>query len=109
MADQTVEGVDPQRLQRNPENPRLIFREDELAALQESIRNQGILVPLTVYADGRRLVLLDGERRWRCAVKLGLHRVPGHYPAEARSLAQHHDDVRDTQCEKGLGSTADCL
>ena len=76
MTDQAVEAVDPQRLQRNPENPRLIFRAEELDALQESIRTQGILVPLTVYRDGRKLVILDGERRWRCAVKLGLHRVP---------------------------------
>jgi ParB/RepB/Spo0J family partition protein len=37
---------------------------------------QGILVPLTVYRDGPKLVILDGERRWRCAVKLGLHRIP---------------------------------
>jgi ParB/RepB/Spo0J family partition protein len=37
---------------------------------------QGILVPLTVYRDRRKLVILDGERRWRCAVKLGLHRIP---------------------------------
>ena len=74
--DQNVETVSPQRLDRNPENPRLIFRTDELDALQESIRTQGILVPLTVYREGRGLIILDGERRWRCAIKLGLHSVP---------------------------------
>jgi ParB family chromosome partitioning protein len=68
--------VDPSQLDRNPENPRLIFRLDELELLQDSIKNQGILVPLTVYLDARRYVLLDGERRWRCALKLGLSRVP---------------------------------
>lgn len=68
--------IDPEDLQRNPENPRLIFRADELELLQESIKNQGILVPLTVYQDGKHYVLLDGERRWRCALKLGLSNVP---------------------------------
>ncbi|WP_249012254.1 ParB/RepB/Spo0J family partition protein [Conexibacter sp. DBS9H8] len=68
--------VDPAQLDRNPENPRLIFRLEDLALLQDSIKHQGILVPLTVYRDGKRYVLLDGERRWRCSIKLGLAQVP---------------------------------
>jgi ParB/RepB/Spo0J family partition protein len=68
--------VDPQKLAKNPENPRLIFRQSELEALQSSIASQGILVPLTVYEEGQRFVLLDGERRWRCALKLALSNVP---------------------------------
>ncbi|HXG60432.1 MAG TPA: ParB/RepB/Spo0J family partition protein [Planctomycetota bacterium] len=73
---ETLTLVDPKQIDKNPENPRLIFHEDELLALQESIQHQGILVPLTVYKDGVRFVLLDGERRWRCALKLGLKKVP---------------------------------
>jgi ParB family transcriptional regulator, chromosome partitioning protein len=68
--------LDPRQLIPNPENPRLIFHEDELEGLQESIKLQGVLVPLSVYQDGRRYVILDGERRWRCAVKLALDHVP---------------------------------
>ena len=65
-----AEGIrltDPQEIERNPDNPRIIFHQDELDALQESIRQQGILVPLTVYEDKSKLFLLDGERRWRSA------------------------------------------
>lgn len=77
MAEETgIQLIDPSRLQPNPENPRLIFRQDELQLLQDSIQHQGILVPLTVYRDGRSYVILDGERRWRCALKLGLDRIP---------------------------------
>ncbi|CAN5414107.1 hypothetical protein BH24GEM3_BH24GEM3_14570 [soil metagenome] len=75
MAD-NVRLIDPDILKPNPENPRLIFRQEELDALQESIAQQGILVPLTVFQDGKQYFLLDGERRWRCAIKLGLLRVP---------------------------------
>lgn len=71
-----VRLVDPAEISRNPENPRLIFREDELNALEESISSQGILVPLTIYSEGSKYVILDGERRWRCALKLGLSSVP---------------------------------
>lgn len=75
MADR-VENLDPHKISPNPENPRLIFREAELRALEDSIKLQGILVPLAVFEDGKEFVILDGERRWRCAMKLSLDRVP---------------------------------
>jgi len=68
--------IEPQKLRPNPENPRLIFRQDELRILEDSIKHQGILVPLTVYRDRHGYVILDGERRWRCALKLALDRLP---------------------------------
>jgi ParB family transcriptional regulator, chromosome partitioning protein len=73
---ESIRLVAPKKIDRNPENPRLIFHQDELDALQDSIRQQGILVPLTVYRDRGEIYLLDGERRWRCALKLGLSTVP---------------------------------
>jgi len=76
VADTGIELISPQRLRPNPENPRLIFRAEELRVLQDSIKNQGILVPLTVYRERGGFVILDGERRWRCAIKLGLDQVP---------------------------------
>jgi ParB family chromosome partitioning protein len=75
MAD-VVTLLDPGKLGRNKDNPRLIFRQDDLDALQQSIADQGILVPLTVFKQGHSYRLLDGERRWRCAIKLGLSKVP---------------------------------
>ena len=69
-------NLDPRRIQRNPENPRLIFRQDEMDNLMFSINRHGIQVPLTVYLDGDAYRLIDGERRWRCATKLNLRSVP---------------------------------
>ncbi len=73
---ESIRLVDPLAVRPNPENPRLIFRSQELEELAASIKAQGILVPLTVYEDPKSLVILDGERRWRCAIKLGLTHVP---------------------------------
>lgn len=77
-SDGTLLRVPTESVSPNPDNPRLIFRLDELEELETSIRNQGILVPLTVYREGRsnRFVILDGERRWRCATRLRLERIP---------------------------------
>jgi ParB family transcriptional regulator, chromosome partitioning protein len=68
--------VSPDLIDRNPDNPRLVFRTAEIETLLLSIKRYGILVPLTVYRKGRRYVLIDGERRWRCALKLNLEEVP---------------------------------
>ena len=74
--DAVLQEVDPDRIAPNPDNPRLIFREAEMNTLLESISEVGIKVPLSVYREGQRLVLIDGERRWRCAKKLNLKVVP---------------------------------
>jgi ParB family transcriptional regulator, chromosome partitioning protein len=63
-------------IDRNPDNPRIVFRPRELEDLLQSIRLHGIQVPISVYRENRRYVLIDGERRWRCALKLNLKTVP---------------------------------
>src|ERR1700676_1895064 len=64
------------QIDRNPENPRIVFRPSELETLTESIRRYGVQVPISVFKEGRRYVLVDGERRWRCSVKLNKATIP---------------------------------
>ncbi len=45
-------------------------------ALLESIRKYGVQVPVSVYREKGRYVLIDGERRWRCVLKLNLKTIP---------------------------------
>ena len=80
--------IEPDKIIRNPENPRLIFREPDMNALLESIQEVGIQVPLSVYWDetGKTYVILDGERRWRCSMKLNLHEVPAIVQAQPTRL-----------------------
>jgi ParB family chromosome partitioning protein len=63
-------------IDRNPENPRLLFRPQEMEQLLDSINRHGVQVPISVYRDGSRYVLIDGERRWRCCVKLNHKTIP---------------------------------
>jgi ParB family transcriptional regulator, chromosome partitioning protein len=44
--------------------------------LMDSIKEVGIKVPVSLYQDGSKFVLLDGERRWRCAKRLNFSIVP---------------------------------
>lgn len=68
--------LSPDRIDRNPANPRLFFRPEEMDTLMASIRRYNIQVPITVYESDGRFVLIDGERRWRCAKKLNISKIP---------------------------------
>ena len=71
------------KISPNPENPRLIFNQERLDALAESISQVGILVPLIVFQeDDGRYILLDGERRWQCAKRLNIKEVPANIIAK---------------------------
>lgn len=60
----------------NPHQPRRTFEPDELRALSDSIRQNGILQPITVRNTGERYELIAGERRLRAAKLAGLTVVP---------------------------------
>src|SRR5258706_1354496 len=79
-----VKNVRVSDLTPNPHNPRMLFDRAPLQVLQESIAKVGILVPLTVYwaKAQKRFVILDGQRRWMCAQKLGMAEVPVNQVAE---------------------------
>jgi ParB family chromosome partitioning protein len=66
-----IEMIRPNRFQ-----PRMQFAEDELAALCQSIKEQGILQPLLVREENDGFELIAGERRLRAAKKAGLTQVP---------------------------------
>ncbi len=60
----------------NPAQPRKIFSEDALAELADSIRQHGILQPLSVRRVGAGYELIAGERRLRAAEQAGLTEIP---------------------------------
>lgn len=60
----------------NPNQPRRHFSPDGLRELADSIRELGILQPLTVRPMGREWELIAGERRLRAARLAGLTHVP---------------------------------
>ena len=80
MSDKRTPGklrqISPQQITRNPDKPRLIFRQQEMESLLVSIDKLGIQVPLSVFVEDDGYRLIDGERRWRCALKLNLPTVP---------------------------------
>lgn len=66
------------KLEPNPQQPRLDFNQEELDGLAESIRQKGVIQPLIVRRKMGRDVyeIVAGERRWRAAQLAQLHEVP---------------------------------
>lgn len=87
--DARVAMVPVDRLRAHPLNIRADF--GDLRELAESIRYEGVLVPLMAERHGETLQLLHGHRRWAAARIAGVTRVPvvivpPHTPDQAISL-----------------------
>lgn len=60
----------------NPAQPRKVFGEEALTELADSIRQHGILQPLSVRRVGTTYELIAGERRLRAGMQAGLKEIP---------------------------------
>lgn len=71
---QAAKIIEIDRIVADENQPRRDFDDEELAALAESLRDHGQTDPVKVRWDaGReRYVLIDGERRWRAAQRMGI-------------------------------------
>lgn len=76
MQKSELKQIPVDSIDRNPENPRLVFRPREMAQLLDSIQRLDVQVPVSVFKAGNRFVLIDGERRWRCSIKLNRKTIP---------------------------------
>jgi len=72
-----VRVIPVDRIEPNPEQPRLSFDEVTLLELANSIREHGVLQPILVRPLGpNRYQLIAGERRWRASIGAGLSTIP---------------------------------
>ena len=63
----------------NPEQPRQVFDEEALEELATSIRELGIIQPLTLRSMGDNTYqIISGERRYRASLLAGLNSVPAY-------------------------------
>ncbi|MBR5820008.1 MAG: ParB/RepB/Spo0J family partition protein [Alistipes sp.] len=63
----------------NPTQPRTEFNEEALDELADSIRQLGIIQPITVRkTDNEKYIIISGERRWRAAQRANLESLPAY-------------------------------
>jgi ParB family chromosome partitioning protein len=64
------------KIQPNAYQPRTNFNSDDLLALTDSIRREGVLMPILLRPKGSAYELIAGERRWRASQAAGLQEIP---------------------------------
>lgn len=75
----SINEIDIDRIELNPFQPRTTMNEEGLKELASSIKELGIIQPLTVRQVGeRRFQLITGERRYRAAIIVGLKTIPAY-------------------------------
>jgi ParB family chromosome partitioning protein len=72
-----VRIVHIERIEPNPEQPRMVFEQEALDELAASIREHGVLQPILVRPLGPNTYqIVAGERRWRASRQAGLATIP---------------------------------
>ena len=84
MAEIAISEIIP-----NPTQPRTKFDDEALQELADSIRQLGVIQPITVKkAEDGKYIIISGERRWRASQIVGLENLPA-YIREANDENLH--------------------
>ncbi len=74
-----VNEIDIDKIEANPFQPRTAFNEESLEELARSIKELGIIQPITVRTiENHKFQLISGERRLRAAQLAGLTKIPAY-------------------------------
>ena len=92
--------------------PRQYFDVEELQKLSDSIKDKGILNPIVVECVGRQYLIIDGERRFKSAILLGLKIVPvkileGNFSNAERNVLRFH--YQETQKQWSVVEKAEAI
>lgn len=75
----TINEIPISQIEANPNQPRREFDEEALQELAISIREIGIIQPITLrQVDYNRFQIIAGERRWRASQIAGLTAIPAY-------------------------------
>lgn len=75
----TINEIPIEQIEANPNQPRREFDETALNELATSIREIGIIQPITLHqVSANRYQIIAGERRWRASQRAGLKSIPAY-------------------------------
>ncbi len=75
----SISNIAIDKIETNPFQPRTEFEDQPLKDLSESIKQQGVIQPITVRKMGYdRYQIISGERRYRASKMAGLESIPAY-------------------------------
>ena len=75
-AQNVPSGIRLSEIEPNPRQPRQDFDPLALEELAQSIRENGVITPITLRKTGETYQIIAGERRWRASRLAGLTEIP---------------------------------
>ena len=75
----SISEIELSSIVANPDQPRRTFDEEALQELADSIREHGVISPITLRDNGDgTYMIIAGERRFRASKMAGLERIPAY-------------------------------
>ncbi len=82
----SIQEIVIENIKANPYQPRTEFDEENLIELAQSIKELGVIQPITVIKDDKeegKYILISGERRFRASKMAGLKTIPAYIKPQA--------------------------
>lgn len=75
----SINEIALEKIYANPDQPRQTFDEEALQELAQSIKEHGVIAPITLRKDPHdKYMIIAGERRYRAAKLIGLNTIPAY-------------------------------
>lgn len=71
-----IQMVAIEKIVPNPYQPRIEFNQDSLMDLAQSIRENGLIQPITLKENQGHYEIIAGERRYRACMMIGMTEIP---------------------------------
>jgi ParB family chromosome partitioning protein len=89
----TVREIELDLIDRNPNQPRVVF--DDLEYLANSIKAKGVISPIALRRIGKRYQIIFGERRWRASKIADIKKIPA-------IIYDDYEDIEETSLIENL-------
>lgn len=76
MNEKNITNISMENILPNRMQPRVVFQDDDIDELAESIKKHGIINPITVRKLGNKYEIIAGERRFKASQSIGLKEIP---------------------------------
>jgi len=76
MNEKTITNIKMEKILPNRLQPRIVFQDEQIDELAESIKKYGVINPITVRKLGDKYEIIAGERRFKASKSIGLEEIP---------------------------------
>lgn len=97
------------KIKNNPEQPRKIFSEEQVVEKMESIRNRGLITPITVFKKDNEYILIAGQLRLEAFKRLNQEERINNIPSEKMLYSKIDVYIKENENYSNIDIAIDSL